>query len=361
LAAAPWRAHDGRHQLAGEAVVPAAARDRGAECDARVRAWLDEVQRSCSRSSRRSNLYNCLHTLYGEAGVFGTAALWVDEDEETVVARLYLTVGDYWLASSRRLAVDTLLPLDVLDRPPDRRHFAAMRSPPASAPTTDSGLLDLDTRSSTPSSPTRFSRWRARWAWAGRLASQLPFPLGCGSSAASRASAPLLKCPATRSFPGHGAPLGCRRHRYLGSGPGWVALGDSSSPLTARSKRDKLQAIQKMHSRRWSARPSCATSRPACCRAASPTPPTYRQGFPLGDRMCASTSATLGRYRETQERVRRLLRQTVPDDGRKATDARSPRAEIDERHEEKMLILGQWLGGCTTSCLDPLVKRVSAS
>ena len=41
----------------------------------------------------RSNLYNCLHMLYGELGVFGTGALWVDEDEETVVRGYTLTVG----------------------------------------------------------------------------------------------------------------------------------------------------------------------------------------------------------------------------------------------------------------------------
>jgi len=52
-----------------------------------VRAWLDQVQRLMLEVFARSNLYNCLHTLYGELGVFGTGALWVDEDEETVVRK----------------------------------------------------------------------------------------------------------------------------------------------------------------------------------------------------------------------------------------------------------------------------------
>src|SRR6185437_13249570 len=56
----------------------------------------------------KSNLYNCLHTLYGELGVFGTGALWIDEDEDDIVRGYTLTVGEYWLASSKRLAVDTL-------------------------------------------------------------------------------------------------------------------------------------------------------------------------------------------------------------------------------------------------------------
>jgi hypothetical protein len=76
--------------------------------DAGVRFWLDEVQRRVLHVFARSNLYNCLHTLYGELGTFGTAALWIDEDDEDVVRGYTLSVGEYWLASSRRLAVDTL-------------------------------------------------------------------------------------------------------------------------------------------------------------------------------------------------------------------------------------------------------------
>ena len=82
--------------------------DLGVADDPAARAWLDEVQKRLLNVFARSNLYNCLHTLYGELGVFGTAALWVDEDEEDVVRGYVLTAGEYWLASSRRLAVDTL-------------------------------------------------------------------------------------------------------------------------------------------------------------------------------------------------------------------------------------------------------------
>ena len=71
-------------------------------------ADLETVEKRLMQVFARSNLYNCLHTLYGELGIFGTAALWVDEDEEDVGRGYALTAGEYWLASSRRLAVDTL-------------------------------------------------------------------------------------------------------------------------------------------------------------------------------------------------------------------------------------------------------------
>jgi hypothetical protein len=47
---------------------------------------------------------------YSELGVFGTAALWIDEDDEDVVRGYTLTVGEYRLASSqsrRRLRLQT--------------------------------------------------------------------------------------------------------------------------------------------------------------------------------------------------------------------------------------------------------------
>ena len=69
--------------------------DDAINADAEVRAWLDEVQKRLLHAFAKSNLYNCLHTLYGELGVFGTAALWVDEDEEDIVRGYTLTAGEY--------------------------------------------------------------------------------------------------------------------------------------------------------------------------------------------------------------------------------------------------------------------------
>ncbi len=73
-----------------------------------VRAWLDDVQGRMFRVFARSNLYNALAVAYEELAVFGTAALVVTEDEHEIVRAYPLTAGEYWLAASDRLKVNTL-------------------------------------------------------------------------------------------------------------------------------------------------------------------------------------------------------------------------------------------------------------
>jgi len=73
-----------------------------------VRLWLDDVTQRMLRVFARSNLYNALAVVYEELGVFGTAAMVVVEDEKEIVRAHPLTAGEYWLAASERLTVNTL-------------------------------------------------------------------------------------------------------------------------------------------------------------------------------------------------------------------------------------------------------------
>ena len=73
-----------------------------------VRLWLDDVQQRMLRVFARSNLYNALAVVYEELGVFGTAAMVGVEDEKDIVRAYPLTAGEYWLAASERLTVNTL-------------------------------------------------------------------------------------------------------------------------------------------------------------------------------------------------------------------------------------------------------------
>lgn len=66
--------------------------------DARVRAWLDDVEKILYRIFARSNLYHVLPSLYTEFGGFGTGAMIVEEDYDTVIRCRPFTVGEYALA-----------------------------------------------------------------------------------------------------------------------------------------------------------------------------------------------------------------------------------------------------------------------
>lgn len=73
-----------------------------------VKLWLHDVEQRMREVFARSNVYNALPVLYGELGVFGSAAMFVQDDFEDVIRAHPYTVGEYYLANSARLTVDTL-------------------------------------------------------------------------------------------------------------------------------------------------------------------------------------------------------------------------------------------------------------
>jgi hypothetical protein len=77
--------------------------------DYQVMAWLAAVERVVSEVFARSNLYAKLHELWTLQGAFGTAALYVEEDDEDDVRGYVFPTGQYVLASSSRGRVDTVI------------------------------------------------------------------------------------------------------------------------------------------------------------------------------------------------------------------------------------------------------------
>ena len=47
----------------------------------------------------RSNFYNCQHVSYLEMGVFGTGAIWIDEDPKNGIRCEVFTAGEYYVAN----------------------------------------------------------------------------------------------------------------------------------------------------------------------------------------------------------------------------------------------------------------------
>lgn len=73
-----------------------------------VKEWLYTVEKAMREVMARSNLYNVLPTVYGEEGVFGTAAMAALPDKHDTVRFYPFTVGSYMIANSERQQVDTL-------------------------------------------------------------------------------------------------------------------------------------------------------------------------------------------------------------------------------------------------------------
>jgi hypothetical protein len=73
-----------------------------------VRWWLHDTERRMRVVFNRSNVYNSLSSIYEELGLFGTAAMVVEPDAADIIRCYPLTAGEYMLANSGRLTVDTL-------------------------------------------------------------------------------------------------------------------------------------------------------------------------------------------------------------------------------------------------------------
>jgi len=72
-----------------------------------VRAWLEEIEERMRLVFGRSNLYSVLHHVYAELGTFGTAAMSQLADFNTVTRFQPYTIGEYYLATSATMQVDT--------------------------------------------------------------------------------------------------------------------------------------------------------------------------------------------------------------------------------------------------------------
>lgn len=64
-----------------------------------IKNWLYEAAEHVRDALLRSNFYNCMHVSYLEMGVFGTGALWIDEDKDKVISCEAFTAGEYYVAT----------------------------------------------------------------------------------------------------------------------------------------------------------------------------------------------------------------------------------------------------------------------
>ena len=67
-----------------------------------VMAWASEVRDILINIFSKSNIYNRLHGAYGEIGAFGTAALYLEEDDLRVINARLMTAGEYMVSFDHR-------------------------------------------------------------------------------------------------------------------------------------------------------------------------------------------------------------------------------------------------------------------
>lgn len=75
---------------------------------AQARHWLGRATGKVLEAFARSNIYKCLPKFYGDLAVFGTAAMYVEQDPEDAVRGFVLPVGQYVIANDPRGKVNTI-------------------------------------------------------------------------------------------------------------------------------------------------------------------------------------------------------------------------------------------------------------
>lgn len=71
-----------------------------------VRRWLDEVERIMLVIMAESNFYNALAIMYIDLVVFGTSAMLIYEDDESIIRCYNQALGEYYIGQSNRRQVD---------------------------------------------------------------------------------------------------------------------------------------------------------------------------------------------------------------------------------------------------------------
>lgn len=77
------------------------------DLDTEERIWLDEVQRRMMLVMAESNFYNALAVLYLDLVIFGTAAVIIYEDEESIIRCYNPALGEFFIGQSYRLQVNS--------------------------------------------------------------------------------------------------------------------------------------------------------------------------------------------------------------------------------------------------------------
>ncbi len=324
---------------------PEAARDTA------VRLWLDEVAKRMARVFAKSNFYNSLAVLYEELGVFGTGAMIILEDFEDVIRCQTLTVGEYFLANSDRQAVNTLyreFPLTV-------GQVVAQFGEAACTPTVlalyRTGQLDMEVMIGHAVEPNDDELVAVSFA-EGMPYRSVYWELGSSQSL-------ILAARGFREFPVCAPRWAVVGNDVYGRSPGMDALGDVKA-LQVEQKR-KAQAIEKMVNPPMVADVSLK-NQPATLLPGGVTylpgnaagvgfRPVYEVDPPLPGLVqdIAEVQARIGKafYADL------WLMMSELDGIRTAT-------EINERKQEKLLMLGPVLERVQAEMLDPAIKRAFA-
>jgi hypothetical protein len=316
-----------------------------------VKSWLFHVERRMMDVFSRSNLYNSLQTIYEEMGVFGTGAMLVQEDFADVIRCYPYTAGEYGLQLSDRLAVDTFYREFQLPVVQVVEWFGFDNCSNRVREMFTGGQLDkwIDIMHAIEPNTARDHNLKDNQNMPYK---SVYFEKTCNEDK-------MLAVSGYEEFPVMAPRWHVTGVDIYGRSPAMDVLGDVKA-LQIEQKR-KAQGIDKMVNPPMQA-PHSLRGQTASVIAGGLTYVDPMQGGAQGGfRPTYEVNPRLGELQhdiiETQDRIRQGfyadLFQMLTLSTRRQITAR----EVDERHEEKLLMLGPVLERLHSELLDPLIDR----
>lgn len=316
-----------------------------------VKVWLDEVQRRMMRVFADSNFYNAMAVMYEDLAVFGTAAMVMHEDTQDIIRCYNPSAGEYFLAQSYRLQVDTLYREFTMTARQLIQEFGEDKvSPTVKSMNQRVGkdqevmvchaIEPNDARNVESKVPSSFAYREVFWEW------------GTGQT-------DVLDERGYHEFPVLAPRWHLSSNDVYGRSPGMDALGDVKQ-LQLETKR-KAQAIDKM------------VNPPVVADVSLKNEPTSL--LPGGVTYVASTQGSVGvkpiyevkpdlshMVADIQEVQRRIKEVFFYDLFLMISQLETVRTatEISARREEKLVMLGPVLERFENEALDPAVERTFA-
>lgn len=314
-----------------------------------VKMWLDLVKSRMQEVFLRSNLYTTLPLTYSDLGVFGTNAFMVLEDDEDVIRCYPFPVGSYMVGTSYRGNVDTCYREFQMTVGQLVKQFGLKNCTLSTQNLYEHGNMDAwvdvihviepneDFDERKPES--KYKRFKSCYFEAGAQNDD------------------MLRESGYDDFPLMAPRWSVTGEDIYGNSPAMDALGDIKA-LQLEQKR-KAQAIDKLVNPPMTAPSSLRNQRASLL----PGDVTYidiaqgQQGFTPAYQINPRINELMMDIQENQGRIRRAFFEDlflmIANDSRSNITAR----EIQERHEEKLLMLGPVLERLNDELLDPLIDR----
>ncbi len=318
-----------------------------------VKTWLDDVTKRMRTIFLKSNLYNALPLLYCDQGLFGTSAMAVLEDDQDVIRCYSFPIGSYCIAQSHRHTVDTFVREWAMTVRQLVQRFGYENCSRSVQEQYDAGNYEtwIDVahmiHPNEDHDPEKLAAKHKRFS-------------SCYWEIGSDEEGKFLDESGFDEFPIMAPRWNLTGEDVYGQSPGMDALGDIQQ-LQAMQRR-MIQSIDKMVNPPMVAPTSMQNKKASLLpgdityvdttQGSTGFKPAHELRMPLQE-----LQVLIG---ETQARVKRCFYEDLflmlANSDRRQITAR----EIEERHEEKLLMLGPVLERQNEDLLDPLIDRTFA-